>query len=73
MKFYRWLVVNFNPEAGALQVIPAKSEREANDIAGDVAARGGQFFVADARIDDDGNLFWSGTDTGWPITDFVKA
>lgn len=73
MRFYKWLVVEANPASMLYQVIPMESREEAEALADDIGRRrvgpGAQVFVAEARLDDDGNLFWSGTDMGEPIPD----
>jgi hypothetical protein len=69
MKFYRWLVVEKSDDVGILQVLPAETRDEAEEMAEELGKFRGHrhFFVAEARVDDDWNLFWSGTRMGHPL------
>ena len=69
MKFYRWLVLEFNDEIGQYQILPCETKEQAEALVAELSRyRGAEHFtVFDARVDDDWNLFWSATSLGYPL------
>ena len=63
LRFYKFLVVNVGFQA----VFPAKTREEAEALSAEMDSRGDDTFIVDARWNDDARLFWSGTQTGYPI------